>query len=93
MWSSASPYDTIIVGAGVGGLACGARLAKAGQRVLVLEANDEEVGMGGRCGGFEIEAGGASYRFDAGPSLLLLPDVYEETFEDVGTVYTSGRQS
>jgi len=30
-------WDTIIVGAGVGGLTAAARLVKAGQRVLVLE--------------------------------------------------------
>jgi hypothetical protein len=28
----------------------------------------------------------ASYRFDVGPSLLLLPDVYEETFKSLGTL-------
>ncbi|MET0715450.1 MAG: FAD-dependent oxidoreductase, partial [Mycetocola sp.] len=31
-------YDVIIVGGGHNGLTCGCYLAKAGQRVLVLEA-------------------------------------------------------
>src|ERR1700728_3656727 len=38
-------YDVIIVGAGSAGLAAGARLAQAGQRVALLEARDR---IGGR---------------------------------------------
>ncbi|MGI9262804.1 MAG: phytoene desaturase family protein [Woeseiaceae bacterium] len=38
-------YDTIIVGAGHNGLVCAAYLAKAGQRVLVLEAADTPGGL------------------------------------------------
>ncbi len=34
-------YDAIIVGAGHNGLVCSALLARAGKRVLVLEANDQ----------------------------------------------------
>ena len=34
-------YDAIIVGAGHNGLVCASLLAKAGKRVLVLEANDQ----------------------------------------------------
>ncbi len=33
-------YDSIIVGAGHNGLVCAATLAKAGRRVLVVEASD-----------------------------------------------------
>ena len=36
-----SRYDAIIIGAGHNGLVCSAILAKAGKKVLVLEANDQ----------------------------------------------------
>ena len=40
------PWDAIIVGAGHNGLTCAAYLARAGKRVLVLEARDR---IGGAC--------------------------------------------
>ena len=33
-------YDAIIIGSGLGGLTCGAMLAKSGKKVLVLEQHD-----------------------------------------------------
>src|SRR5512140_2913145 len=41
-----SPHDTIVVGAGHNGLVLAAYLARAGERVLVLEARDR---VGGAC--------------------------------------------
>ena len=82
-----SDYDVVVVGAGVGGLASAARLAHEGLQVLVVEANDEDVatGSGGRCGTMWLTSvNGDKYRFDTGPSLLLLPDVYEEAFALAG---------
>lgn len=43
---AARPWDALIVGAGHNGLTCAAYLARAGQRVLVLEARER---IGGAC--------------------------------------------
>ncbi|KAK5033725.1 hypothetical protein LTR13_006777 [Exophiala sideris] len=72
------PRSAVIVGAGAGGIASAARLAKAGFRVTVIEKNDF---TGGRCS--LIHRGG--HRFDQGPSLLLLPDLFQEVFTDLDT--------
>lgn len=70
--------SVIIVGAGVGGVATAARLAAAGCQVTVVEKNGFS---GGRCSLIHCEG----YRFDQGPSLLLLPHLFRETFTDLGT--------
>lgn len=67
----------IIVGAGVGGLAAAIRLQAAGHRVSVLEKNEC---VGGRLNLLEVEG----YRFDTGPTLLLMKDVVEELFRAAG---------
>ncbi|KAF8573994.1 phytoene desaturase [Ramaria rubella] len=68
----------VVVGAGVGGVAVAARLSKAGLEVTVLEKNSF---TGGRCSLLRHEG----YRFDQGPSLLLLPQIFRSTFADLGT--------
>ncbi|PWH13788.1 MAG: phytoene desaturase [Anaerolineae bacterium] len=67
----------LIIGAGIGGIATAARLAKAGFQVTVVEKNAQP---GGRCGQF-IRDG---HRFDIGPTLFLMPEVWEETFASLG---------
>ncbi|BBM99206.1 hypothetical protein MPTK1_1g19580 [Marchantia polymorpha subsp. ruderalis] len=83
----------VIVGGGVGGLAVGGRLAKEGYDVHILEKNSH---VGGRLQSLEVEAavgvGGKSddpggqecFRFDTGPSLLLLPQKYRDAFTAMG---------
>lgn len=57
-------YDTIIIGAGLAGLACATRLVESGQRPLVLEADER---VGGRVKTDDVEG----YRLDHGFQVLL----------------------
>ncbi|KAI8206271.1 Phytoene desaturase [Colletotrichum sp. SAR 10_76] len=75
---SEKPKTAIVVGAGAGGVALAARLAKAGFSVTVLEKNSF---TGGRCSLMHHEG----HRFDQGPSLFLLPQLFHETFRDLDT--------
>ncbi|KAJ9097337.1 hypothetical protein QFC20_006250 [Naganishia adeliensis] len=68
----------IVIGAGVGGTATAARLACAGFDVDVYEKNEFS---GGRCSLIRHEG----YRFDQGPSLLLLPPIFRRLYADLGT--------
>lgn len=89
------PRTAVVIGAGGGGIATAARLAKAGYQVTVVEKNDF---IGGRCSllysspsqslpTVKSSAAGIrhDYRFDQGPSLLLLPNLFRETFHDLDT--------
>lgn len=53
-------YDVVIVGGGHNGLTCGCYLAKAGKKVLVLEARDV---VGGGCATKEVAAPGFRHNF------------------------------
>jgi phytoene desaturase len=63
-----------VVGAGVGGLACGARLAARGYDVQVFEQADA---IGGKLGLHEQDG----FRFDTGPSLLIWPQVLRDVLD------------
>ena len=68
----------IVVGAGIGGMATAMRLQATGRfQVTILEKN---AAVGGRANILEKEG----YRFDTGPSLLLMTDVYKELFAACG---------
>ena len=69
--------NIIVIGAGMGGMACAARLASKGHVVQVLEHNDT---WGGKLGFVEHDGS----RFDTGPSLLTLPAVYRDLFLKTG---------
>jgi phytoene desaturase len=59
----------VVIGAGVGGLSAAIRLAEAGHEVVVHERSPV---AGGKLGGYERDG----FRFDTGPSLLTLPQVF-----------------
>ncbi len=75
-------YDTrrpkvIVVGAGIGGIAAAARLARRGCQVTVVEKNERP---GGRCGRMSVDG----YTFDTGATLFLMPELYAQTFQELG---------
>ena len=73
-----SQTSILIIGAGLGGIAAAAHLAQQGLHVTVLEKNTHP---GGRCDRFS--RGG--HHFDTGPTLFIMPHVYEAAFESVQT--------
>jgi len=67
----------VIVGAGIGGLTTAVLLAHRGYDVEVFERNDR---VGGRCS--ELQAG--PYRFDTGPTVLMMKYILDGVFGEVG---------
>lgn len=68
----------IVIGAGIAGLTAAIHLAKHGLKVTVIEKNPRP---GGRCD--RISRGG--HHFDTGPTLLVMPRLYEAEFAALGT--------
>jgi len=66
-----------VIGAGVGGLATAARLAKNGYEVEVFEKL-------GECGGRNHLLEDKGFKFDMGPSFVLMPDFFQEVFSYCG---------
>lgn len=71
----------VIIGAGVGGLTTGIRLAAAGHKVLVCERAET---VGGKLGVARCETPAGTFCFDTGPSLLTLPQVFADLFAETG---------
>lgn len=67
----------LVIGAGLGGIATAARLARAGFDVQVLEKNGFP---GGRCSQLVREG----HRFDIGATLFLMPEVFAQTYAALG---------
>ncbi|ALK09913.1 phytoene desaturase family protein [Blastochloris viridis] len=67
----------VIIGAGFGGLGAAVRLGARGYRVTVV---DRLGGPGGRGRGFQQDG----YTFDAGPTLVTAPHMFEELWELCG---------
>ena len=69
--------SAIVIGSGIGGLAAAIRLRAMGHRVTVLEAANQ---AGGRARVFHRDA----FRFDAGPTVITAPYLFDELFSLVG---------
>lgn len=68
-----SKKSVIVVGAGIGGLATAALLAKSGYKVTILEKNST---IGGRARIFKA----AGFLFDMGPSWYMMPEIFEKFY-------------
>src|SRR5512134_1329383 len=69
--------SVIVIGAGIGGLTAATHLAKRGLHVTVVEKNSHP---GGRCDRFSRER----HHFDTGPTLFVMPLLYEAEFRALG---------
>ncbi|OGO16714.1 MAG: hypothetical protein A2Z14_10955 [Chloroflexi bacterium RBG_16_48_8] len=69
--------NVLVIGAGIGGIAVAANLARRGCRVTVVEKNDQP---GGRCSRLMKDG----HYFDVGPTLFVMPEVYFNAFSDLG---------
>ena len=70
--------SVIVIGAGIGGIVAATHLARRGLNVTVLEKNSH---AGGRCDRFSRDG----HHFDAGPTLMVMPLLYEAEFAALGT--------
>lgn len=71
------PIRAAVVGSGFGGLAVAVRLQNAGFRTTIFEARDKP---GGRAYVYEEDG----FTFDAGPTVITAPHVFEELFQEAG---------
>jgi phytoene desaturase len=69
--------SVIVVGAGIGGITAAIHLARSGRQVTVVEKNAHP---GGRCDRFSREG----HHFDTGPTLFIMPLLYEAEFRALG---------
>lgn len=72
-----SENKVIVIGAGIAGMACAARLASRGYDVTIVEQNTTH---GGKIGVLQTDG----YTFDTGPSLFTQPYIFEELFSYCG---------
>jgi phytoene desaturase len=69
--------SVIVIGAGAGGIAAAAHLARRGFHVTVIEKNER---AGGRCDRFTLQ----NHCFDTGPTLFVMPLLYQAEFAALG---------
>ena len=66
--------STLVIGAGIGGIATAAYLARQGYQVTVLEKGEQ---AGGRCDRLVRDG----HHFDLGPTLYLMPELFAQAFQ------------
>ncbi|HMT21042.1 MAG TPA: phytoene desaturase family protein [Promineifilum sp.] len=69
--------SAIVIGAGMGGIVAATHLAQHGLRVTVIEKNSRP---GGRCDRISREG----HHFDTGPTLMVMPLLYDAEFAALG---------
>jgi phytoene desaturase len=69
--------SVIVIGAGIGGITAAIHLAKRGLHVTVLDKN---LHPGGRCDRFSRDG----HHFDTGPTLFVMPLLYEGEYRSLG---------
>lgn len=74
---AAGAPSAIVIGSGFGGLAAAVRFAGKGYQVTVVEKLD---GPGGRAYTYNQDG----FVFDAGPTLLTAPHIFEDVWQSVG---------
>lgn len=67
----------VVIGAGIGGITAAVHLAQQGLRVTVIEKNNH---AGGRCDRISH----LGHHFDTGPTLMVMPLLYETEFSALG---------
>jgi phytoene desaturase len=77
MLTSVTKPHAVVIGAGLGGLAAAIRLGARGYRVTVLEKLEIP---GGRAGVFKQDG----FTFDAGPTIMTVPQVFHELWSMAG---------
>lgn len=70
--------SVLVIGAGIGGIVAATHLAQHGMNVIVVEKNSRP---GGRCDRINRDG----HTFDTGPTLLVMPLLYEAEFQSLGT--------
>lgn len=70
--------SVLVIGSGIGGITAATHLARAGLQVTVLEKNAHS---GGRCDRLSREG----HNFDTGPTLFVMPHIFEAEFRALGT--------